>query len=101
MEQLDTTSITIEWFASGIIEGKIQPQWLRYLKEGQNILILQPMALNDDYIQRTIDYVRSVSSGTVVGIVTIIDGSGRSIDRRSQDPPEKVLIELDLNKKIR
>ena len=97
---LDTRRIDTEWFASGILEGKIKTQWVNKLKEGQGILILQPMALDDDYLQRTVDYIRSISMGHIVEVITIIDGSGRPNDKRCKDPLERVLIELNLNQKI-
>ena len=97
---LDTRGIDTEWFASGILEGKIQTQWVGKLKEGQGILILQPMALDDDYLQKTVDYIRRISMGNIIEVVTIIDGSGRPNDKRCKDPPERVLIELNLNQQI-
>lgn len=80
-----------------MLDRKIGAEWLGKLKEGERILIIQPVAANDDYLDRTLEYISRCSLGTVHGVVTLVDGSGRPPSRRSQAPHERVLVELDLS----
>ena len=86
-----------EWITYGMIERKHPPRWIDQLREGEGILILQPMAMNDDYVQKTVDYINTYSEGSIVEVITLFDGSGRGSDKKSKNPPERVLIELNLS----
>jgi len=97
---LGSQSMRREFITSGMLDRKMGAEWLGQLKEGERILVIQPMAANDDYLERTLDYIKKCSMGTVHEVITLVDGSGRSTSRRSQNPPERVLVELDLSHAI-
>lgn len=93
---LGSREISIEFLTPAIIDRKMSANWLTQVKEGEKLLILQPMAMNDDYLNKAIAYVRECSLSSIVEVLTIVDASGRPADKRSKDPPERVLIELNL-----
>lgn len=95
--RLGSREIFKDFFSSAIIERKISTQWVQKIIEGERILILQPMAMNDDYLEKAIKCVKDYSVGSIIEILTLVDASGRPVGKRSIDPPERVLIELNLN----
>jgi len=98
-ECLGSQPVFREFITSGMLDKKIQPQWLKQLKSGEGILVLQPMATNDQYLAHALAYIGDCSMGNIVGIVTLIDASGRSASSRNQTPPERVLVQLSLGQR--
>jgi len=94
---LGARPICREFLTPGILERKIAPVWISQLGDAEKILVLQPVAMDDDYLQRALEYIKGCSVGSVHEVVTLLDGSGRSVGRRSMTPPERVLMELDLS----
>jgi hypothetical protein len=85
-----------DYFSPAIIQRKMGTQWVQKIREGERILVLQPMAMNDDYLEKAIKCVKDYSVGSIIEILTLVDASGRPAGKRSMDPPERVLIELNL-----
>ncbi len=96
-ERLGSREIKREWLAPAILDGKIPLQWTSRVRQGEGILILQPMAMNDQYIEKVVTYINENSMGSIIEVVTVVDGSARGINGRSKSPPERILIELDLH----
>jgi hypothetical protein len=95
--RLGSREIFKDRFSPAIIDRKISTQWVQKIIKGEKILILQPMAMNDDYLEKAIKCVKDYSVGSIIEILTLVDASGRPAGKRSIDPPERVLIELNLN----
>jgi hypothetical protein len=95
--RLGSREIFKDFFSPAIIERKISTQWVHKIIEGEKILILQPMAMNDDYLEKAIKCVRDYSVGSIIEILTLVDASSRPVGKRSIDPPERVLIDINLN----
>jgi hypothetical protein len=95
--RLGSREIFKDFFSPAIIERKLNTQWVHKIIGAEKILILQPMAMNDDYLGKAIKCVKDYSVGSIIEILTLVDASGRPVDKRSIDPPERILIELNLN----
>jgi hypothetical protein len=95
---LGSRPINREVFTPAIVDKKLSTTWTNGIREGEKILVIQPMAIDDDYVKRAIEYIEDNSSGSIIEILTIIDCSGRASDKRSTNPFERVLIELNLSK---
>jgi hypothetical protein len=94
---LGTRPICREFITSGILERKIKTAWLHRLSKGEKILVLQPVAMHDDYLKKTLQFIEKYSMGSVHQVVTMLDGSGRPEARRSRNPRERVLMEMVLS----
>jgi len=96
-ECLGSQAIHREFVTTAILERKVAPQWLIQLREAEKILVLQPMGMNDHHLEKTLELISDCSVGHTHEVITILDGSGRPMDRRSKSPPERVLVELNLS----
>jgi len=94
---LGSQPINIEYMVPATIDKKIKPSWLTKIKDGEKILIIQPMAMDDDYLERTLKFVSDFSAGVVYEVITIIDASGRPATKRSVKPTGRILLEFNLS----
>lgn len=95
--RLGSRTIFREELIPNRIAETTRPAWLGQTRAGEKVLILQPMAMEDDYLDKAIAYVKKYSVSSIVEVLTIVDASKRPADKRSVDPPERVLIKLNLN----
>lgn len=95
-ECLGSRTIHRESIAPAMLERHIRPEWLSRLKKDERILVLQPMAADDDYLERILAFIRKFSMGTVEAVITVIDASRRPENKRSESPPERILLDFDM-----
>lgn len=86
-----------EFLVPAMLNGEIGAPVVSRVRQGEKILVLRPVAINDDYLARAVAYIRAHSMGEIAGIVTIVDVSGRGDEQRSANPPERVLVEMSLS----
>ncbi len=94
---LGSQTIHQEYISTSMLDRKVAPQWLSRLGERERILVLQPMAINDQYLQNTLELINECCIGSVHEVITILDGSGRPMGSRSENPRERVLFKLNLS----
>lgn len=96
VECLRSLAIPIDFLTPAVLRERPLGQAVTRTKEMEKILVVQPVGVNDDYLVKSVSYIRNHSMSQILEILTIIDPSGRSQSLKSTDPPERVLIELDL-----
>jgi hypothetical protein len=93
---LSSLKIPIEFFTPAVVRGELEPGSIARTKETERILIVQPMAMNDDYLHHTISNIRAHSVSEIAEVLTLVDPRDRPESARSTKPRERVIIELDL-----
>lgn len=94
---LSSRDIPIEFFSQAIVREAVKPRSIARILEKERVLVLQPVAMSDPYLDHSVSLIREQCVGEIAEVLTLLDPTGRSQAERSTDPPERVLIELDLS----
>lgn len=98
--RLGTLRIPLEILTHSVLSGKVPCQYLHRTKENEAILVIQPVALDDNYMEYCLSFIEHKSMSKVLEILTVIDPSSRPKGRWSSNPSERVLIKLNLTGKV-
>ena len=103
VECLGSLRIPVDFLTPAILRERPVSLAMSKTKKNEKILVMQPVAIDDDYLAQSLKYIGIHSESPVAEVLNIIDPIGISQKLRassgSVDFPWKTLIEMDLSNK--
>ena len=103
VECLGSLKIPIDFLTPAILRERPVSLAMSKTRKTEKILVIQPVAIDDDYLGNSLKYICEHSESPVAEVLTIVDPSGVSQKLRattgSVNFPWRTLIEMDLGNK--
>lgn len=96
-DKLGSPEIPLEFISHGMLIEQIPAKHLTRTKKDETILVIQPVAFHDKYLDHCLEFIERKSMSNVCKVLTIIDPTERAETEKRKNPDETVLIELNLN----
>lgn len=93
---LATQGVPADFLMPAVLREHPRAQWLIKTKDTEKILIIQPVGINDEYLQKSVDYIHKHSDSQIAEILTIIKLSDQAVGQKGPNVPQRILVELGL-----
>ena len=93
---LASQGVPVDFLTPAVLKGRPHAQSLKDTKDTEKLLVLQPVGLNDEYLQKSVDYIHKYSRSPIAEILTIIKLSDQASGQTDPNVQQRMLIEFDL-----
>jgi hypothetical protein len=94
---LSSRDIPKELFTPAVVRGELGPGAIAQTSESERILVLQPLSMNDSYLDYSVSHINEHSMSKIAEILTLVGTTDQPKSEKKGLPEERVLLKLNLN----